>query len=391
MAKICVIGAGYVGLSLAVLLAQKNSVRVLDIDTEKIQKINSRVSPIQDREISHFLSHKTLDLIASTNIHDSLLNTEIVVIATPTNFDTANNTFDVSSVLVSIKNVLDISPNAEIFIKSTIPIGFTESVSKELNIQNLHFSPEFLREGKALYDNLHPSRIIVGTKNSAAGMTFVNLLKEASDENRIPTLITAPTEAECIKLFSNSYLALRVAFFNELDTFAAKQNLNTKSIIEGVCLDPRIGNFYNNPSFGYGGYCLPKDTKQLLAHYGNIPSCLIQAIVEANQIRKDFIVDDILKYRPKTIGIYRLIMKSDSDNFRESAIQGVMRRLKERGGANLIIFEPLLKAKSFLGIPVESDLQVFEDQCDIILANRFSPELQDVRHKVYSRDIFHNT
>lgn len=391
MAKICVIGAGYVGLSLAVLLAQKNSVRVLDIDTEKIQKINSRVSPIQDREISHFLSHKTLDLIASTNIHDSLLNTEIVVIATPTNFDTANNTFDVSSVLVSIKNVLDISPNAEIFIKSTIPIGFTESVSKELNIQNLHFSPEFLREGKALYDNLHPSRIIVGTKNSAAGMTFVNLLKEASDENRIPTLITAPTEAECIKLFSNSYLALRVAFFNELDTFAAKQNLNTKSIIEGVCLDPRIGNFYNNPSFGYGGYCLPKDTKQLLAHYGNIPSCLIQAIVEANQIRKDFIVDDILKYRPKTIGIYRLIMKSDSDNFRESAIQGVMRRLKERGGANLIIFEPLLKAKSFLGIPVESDLQVFEDQCDIILANRFSPELQDVCHKVYSRDIFHNT
>ena len=349
MAKICVIGAGYVGLSLAVLLAQKNSVRVLDIDTEKIQKINSRVSPIQDREISHFLSHKTLDLIASTNIHDSLLNTEIVVIATPTNFDTANNTFDVSSVLVSIKNVLDISPNAEIFIKSTIPIGFTESVSKELNIQNLHFSPEFLREGKALYDNLHPSRIIVGTKNSAAGMTFVNLLKEASDENRIPTLITAPTEAECIKLFSNSYLALRVAFFNELDTFAAKQNLNTKSIIEGVCLDPRIGNFYNNPSFGYGGYCLPKDTKQLLAHYGNIPSCLIQAIVEANQIRKDFIVDDILKYRPKTIGIYRLIMKSDSDNFRESAIQGVMRRLKERGGGKSHNFRAFIKSQIFSG------------------------------------------
>lgn len=391
MAKICVIGAGYVGLSLAVLLAQKNSVRVLEIDTEKIQKINSRVSPILDREISHFLSHKTLDLIASENIHDSLVNAEIVVIATPTNFDTANNTFDVSSVLVSIKNVLEFSPNAEIFIKSTIPIGFTERVSKELNIQNLHFSPEFLREGKALYDNLHPSRIIVGTKNSAAGMTFVNLLKEASDENQTPTLITAPTEAECIKLFSNSYLALRVAFFNELDTFAAKQNLNTKSIIEGVCLDPRIGNFYNNPSFGYGGYCLPKDTKQLLAHYGNIPSCLIQAIVEANQIRKDFIVDDILKYRPTTIGIYRLIMKSDSDNFRESAIQEVMRRLKERGGVNLIIFEPLLKNKSFLEIPVESDLQVFKDQCDIILANRFPPELQDVRHKVYSRDIFHNT
>lgn len=391
MAKICVIGAGYVGLSLAVLLAQKNSVRVLEIDTEKIQKINSRVSPILDREISHFLSHKTLDLIASANIHDSLVNAEIVVIATPTNFDTANNTFDVSSVLVSIKNVLEFSPNAEIFIKSTIPIGFTERVSKELNIQNLHFSPEFLREGKALYDNLHPSRIIVGTKNSAAGMTFVNLLKEASDENQTPTLITAPTEAECIKLFSNSYLALRVAFFNELDTFAAKQNLNTKSIIEGVCLDPRIGNFYNNPSFGYGGYCLPKDTKQLLAHYGNIPSCLIQAIVEANQIRKDFIVDDILKYRPTTIGIYRLIMKSDSDNFRESAIQGVMRRLKEQEGVNLIIFEPLLKNKSFLGIPVESDLQVFKDQCDIILANRFPPELQDVRHKVYSRDIFHNT
>lgn len=391
MAKICIIGAGYVGLSLAILLAQKNSVRVLEIDTEKIQKINSRVSPILDREISHFLSHKTLDLIASANIYDSLLNAEIVIIATPTNFDTANNTFDVSSVLVSIKNVLEVSPNAEIFIKSTIPIGFTESVSKELNIQNLHFSPEFLREGKALYDNLHPSRIIVGTKNNAAGMTFANLLKEASDENQTPILITAPTEAECIKLFSNSYLALRVAFFNELDTFAAKQNLNTKSIIEGVCLDPRIGNFYNNPSFGYGGYCLPKDTKQLLAHYENIPSCLIQAIVEANQIRKDFIVDDILKYRPKTIGIYRLIMKSDSDNFRESAIQGVMRRLKERERANLIIFEPLLNAKSFLGIPVESDLQVFKDQCDIILTNRFSLDLQDVRHKVYSRDVFHNT
>lgn len=390
MAKICVIGAGYVGLSLAILLAQKNSVRILEIDSEKIQKINNRISPILDNEISKFFNQKTLDLVASANVQESLANAEIVVIATPTNFDTINNTFDVSSVLASIKNALEVCPKAEIFIKSTIPIGFTESVSRELHIKNLHFSPEFLREGKALYDNIHPSRIVVGTKNSIAGMTFANLLKEGSEDNHTPVLITDPTEAECIKLFSNTYLALRVAFFNELDTFALNYKLNTKSIIEGVCLDPRIGNFYNNPSFGYGGYCLPKDTKQLLANFEKIPSCLIQAIVNANQIRKDFIVDDILKSSPTTIGIYRLIMKSGSDNFRESAIQGIIRRLKKQGNTNLIIFEPLLKDKSFHGIPVEPDLQSFKDKSDIILANRVEPDLLDTLPKVYTRDVFHN-
>ena len=390
MAKICVIGAGYVGLSIAILLAQKNSVRILEIDSEKIQKINNRISPILDNEISKFFNQKTLDLVASANVHESLANAEIVVIATPTNFDTINNTFDVSSVLASIKNALEVCPKAEIIIKSTIPIGFTESVSKELHVKNLHFSPEFLREGKALYDNIHPSRIVVGTKNSIAGMTFANLLKEGSEDNHTPVLITDPTEAECIKLFSNTYLALRVAFFNELDTFALNYKLNTKSIIEGVCLDPRIGNFYNNPSFGYGGYCLPKDTKQLLANFEKIPSCLIQAIVDANQIRKDFIVDDILKSSPTTIGIYRLIMKSGSDNFRESAIQGIIRRLKKQGNTNLIIFEPLLKDKSFHGIPVEPDLQSFKDKSDIILANRLEPDLLDTLPKVYTRDVFHN-
>lgn len=390
MAKICVIGAGYVGLSLAILLAQKNYVHILEIDSEKIHKINNRISPILDSEISQFLKQKTLNLVASANIHDSLTNAEIVVIATPTNFDTTNNTFDVSSVLASIKNVLKISPTAEIYIKSTIPIGFTESVSKKLNIQNLHFSPEFLREGKALYDNLHPSRIIVGTKNHTAGMTFANLLKEGSEETQTPILIVDPTEAECIKLFSNTYLALRVAFFNELDTFALNHHLNTKSIIEGVCLDPRIGNFYNNPSFGYGGYCLPKDTKQLLAHFANIPNSIIKAIVDANQIRKDFIVNDILKSNPKTIGIYRLIMKSGSDNFRESAIQGIISQLKEQGDTSLIIFEPLLKDKVFHGIPIESDLQSFKNRSDIILANRFDSALLDVFSKVYTRDVFHN-
>lgn len=390
MAKICVIGAGYVGLSLAVLLAQKNSVRILEINADRIKKINSYISPIVDKDISQFLAQKNLDLIASDNICESLREVDTIIIATPTNYDPSRNTFDVSSVLTSIKNAMKFAPNAEIFIKSTVPIGFTEKITHELGINNVHFSPEFLREGRALFDNLHPSRIIVGTHNRDVGTRFANLLKTCSKENQPKILITNPTEAECIKLFSNTYLALRVAFFNELDTFAKHFNLSTKSIIDGVCLDSRIGDFYNNPSFGYGGYCLPKDTKQLLANYESIPNRIIEAVVESNQIRQEFIADDILKNCPKLIGIYRLIMKSNSDNFRESAIQGVMQYLKAKGKAQLVIYEPLLNDNEFQGIPVESDLQAFKNKCDIILANRLSPDLDDVLPKVYTRDIFHN-
>lgn len=390
MAKICVIGAGYVGLSLAVLLAQKNSVRILEINADRIKKINNHISPIVDKDISQFLAQKKLDLIASDNICESLREVDTIIIATPTNYDPSQNTFDVSSVLTSIKNALKFAPNAEIFIKSTIPIGFTEKIAHELGINNVHFSPEFLREGSALFDNLHPSRIIVGTHNRDVGTRFANLLKDCSEENLPKILITNPTEAECIKLFSNTYLALRVAFFNELDTFAKHFNLSTKSIIDGVCLDSRIGHFYNNPSFGYGGYCLPKDTKQLLANYEAIPNRIIEAVVESNQIRQEFIADDILKNCPKVIGIYRLIMKSKSDNFRESAIQGVMQHLKTKGKAHLIIYEPLLSTDNFQGIPVEFDLYAFKNKCDIIVANRLSPDLDDVLQKVYTRDIFHN-
>lgn len=389
MAKICVIGAGYVGMSLSVLLAVKNEVTVLEINSERVKLINERVSPITDKEISEYLAVKQLNLKATDNAADALKGAEFVIIATPTNYDPKLNYFDVSSVLSSIDSVLKFAPNAQIIVKSTLPVGFTEETSANLNLHNLHFSPEFLREGLALYDNLHPSRIIVGTHNEAVGHAFAKLLKESSLEKDVPVLIIPPTEAESVKLFSNTYLALRVSFFNELDTYAAKKGLDPKSIIKGVCLDPRIGDFYNNPSFGYGGYCLPKDTKQLLANFEHVPNCLIKAIVEANSIRKDFIAEDILSKNPKTVGIYRLIMKSGSDNFRASSIQGVMKRIKAKG-INVVVYEPLLKEDSFFNSKVERDLTAFKKECDLIITNRMQKELADVRDKIYTRDLFHN-
>lgn len=389
MAKICVIGAGYVGMSLSVLLAVKNEVTVLEINSERVKLINERVSPITDKEISEYLAVKQLNLKATDNAADALKGAEFVIIATPTNYDPKLNYFDVSSVLSSIDSVLKFAPNAQIIVKSTLPVGFTEETSANLNLHNLHFSPEFLREGLALYDNLHPSRIIVGTHNEAVGHAFAELLKESSLEKDVPVLIIPPTEAESVKLFSNTYLALRVSFFNELDTYAAKKGLDPKSIIKGVCLDPRIGDFYNNPSFGYGGYCLPKDTKQLLANFEHVPNCLIKAIVEANSIRKDFIAEDILSKNPKTVGIYRLIMKSGSDNFRASSIQGVMKRIKAKG-INVVVYEPLLKEDSFFNSKVERDLTAFKKECDLIITNRMQKELADVKDKIYTRDLFHN-
>lgn len=389
MAKICVIGAGYVGMSLSVLLAVKNEVTVLEINSERVKLINERVSPITDKEISEYLAVKQLNLKATDNAADALKGAEFVIIATPTNYDPNLNYFDVSSVLSSIDSVLKFAPNAQIIVKSTLPVGFTEETSANLNLHNLHFSPEFLREGLALYDNLHPSRIIVGTHNEAVGHAFAELLKESSLEKDVPVLIIPPTEAESVKLFSNTYLALRVSFFNELDTYAAKKGLDPKSIIKGVCLDPRIGDFYNNPSFGYGGYCLPKDTKQLLANFEHVPNCLIKAIVEANSIRKDFIAEDILSKNPKTVGIYRLIMKSGSDNFRASSIQGVMKRIKAKG-INVVVYEPLLKEDSFFNSKVERNLTAFKKECDLIITNRMQKELADVRDKIYTRDLFHN-
>ena len=388
MAKICVIGAGYVGMSLSVLLAVKNEVTVLEINSERVKLINERVSPITDKEISEYLAVKQLNLKATDNAADALKGAEFVIIATPTNYDPKLNYFDVSSVLSSIDSVLKFAPNAQIIVKSTLPVGFTEETSANLNLHNLHFSPEFLREGLALYDNLHPSRIIVGTHNEAVGHAFAELLKESSLEKDVPVLIIPPTEAESVKLFSNTYLALRVSFFNELDTYAAKKGLDPKSIIKGVCLDPRIGDFYNNPSFGYGGYCLPKDTKQLLANFEHVPNCLIKAIVEANSIRKDFIAEDILSKNPKTVGIYRLIMKSGSDNFRASSIQGVMKRIKAKG-INVVVYEPLLKEDSFFNSKVERDLTAFKKECDLIITS-MQKELADVRDKIYTRDLFHN-
>ena len=389
MTKICVIGAGYVGMSLSVLLAVKNEVTVLEINNERVKLINERKSPITDKEISEYLATKQLNLKATDNAAKALSGAEFVIIATPTNYDPKLNYFDVSSVLSSIDSVLKFAPDAQIIVKSTLPVGFTEETAAKLKLHTLHFSPEFLREGLALYDNLHPSRIIVGTHNEEVGRTFANLLKESSLEKDVPVLIIPPTEAESVKLFSNTYLALRVSFFNELDTYAAKKGLDPKSIIKGVCLDPRIGDFYNNPSFGYGGYCLPKDTKQLLANFEHVPNCLIKAIVEANSIRKDFIADDILSKNPKTVGIYRLIMKSGSDNFRASSIQGVMKRIKAKG-VNVIVYEPLLKEDSFFNSKVVRDLTAFKNECDLIITNRMQKELTDVRDKIYTRDLFHS-